>query len=252
MFSERLKVHIGLTASALVLMGCFALIIGGAIDKGDLRAGLPGTVAPDFSLRDADNKPVQLSELRGNVVVVYFHGQGANAADGNDVAACPTSAPTDSVDAAATAQLSQGRASIAAVNVPTHNRPNKSAAVSNIAEVSAMCRDLHDPCVKLLDLEAFPSTSPSDSIATAPPTTRPAADSTAGEVETLFDPSGDVAREFKIDKGDAEPTVIVIDPSGVIRSRGSSLQLGAASTDDFLSPATQPLSSQQMAQTLFT
>jgi peroxiredoxin Q/BCP len=33
----------------------------------------PGSKAPDFSLPDQDGKPVKLSELRGNPVVLYFY-----------------------------------------------------------------------------------------------------------------------------------------------------------------------------------
>ena len=33
----------------------------------------PGAQAPDFELPDQDVRPVKLSELRGNPVVVYFY-----------------------------------------------------------------------------------------------------------------------------------------------------------------------------------
>ena len=33
----------------------------------------PGAQAPDFELPDQDGRPVKLSELRGNPVVVYFY-----------------------------------------------------------------------------------------------------------------------------------------------------------------------------------
>ena len=37
----------------------------------------PGTVAPDFTLPDAEGKPVSLADYRGKNVIVYFYPQAA-------------------------------------------------------------------------------------------------------------------------------------------------------------------------------
>ena len=37
----------------------------------------PGTPAPDFTLPDAEGKPVALADYRGKNVIVYFYPQAA-------------------------------------------------------------------------------------------------------------------------------------------------------------------------------
>jgi hypothetical protein len=113
-----------------------------------------------------------------------------------------------------------------------------------------MCNQVHDPRLKVLEL-TNPPNSPS-SLQDADPLTS-LQDTADGQVQTLVDPTGDVARKFKVDQTDTKPTFFIIDPFGVIRYRGNSLQGGAAAaTSELASPATQPSSCPQLVQTLLS
>jgi hypothetical protein len=241
MVSERVKVHIGLAAAVLVLIVCMVLILLGALHEGDLRAALPGSVAPDFTLQDSENHPVALSDLRGDIVIVYFHGQNTDTASSSSMV---------SQHAAAAAQPAAAGGTMASIEKP--NRATSPVAFSapahatEIAQLSAMCLEWHNPRVKLLELETpqtetYPKRSPSDFIAPAK------------AVSTLIDSEGDVARKYRVDGRDARPTLFVIDSSGVIRYRGNSLESGAASFSSALSsPATQPSSCPRIVQALLS
>ena len=229
MVSERIKVHLGLAAALIVLVICVVLLIVGSLYRGDLRAALPGSVAPDFALRDANNRPVELSELRGNVVIVCFRGQPG------DAAVASTSTSTDQ-----TAGSSQAADSTAVAGTATE-------ANSDLLQLSAMCDELHNPHLKIFEL-----TTPSEGLENSDPLP-PSQAGADSSIRTLLDPSGDIARKYKVDNDNPKPTFFIIDPSGVIRYRGNSLQPGnAAATDQLLSPATEPSSCPQLVQTLLS
>lgn len=63
----------------------------------------PGDLAPDFTLPDADNTPVTLSDFRGQKVVVYFYP--AASTPGCTAQACDFSASVDDFKAAGYAIL---------------------------------------------------------------------------------------------------------------------------------------------------
>jgi peroxiredoxin len=241
MVSERVKVHIGLAAALLVLIVCFAFLIIGSLSRGDMHAALRGSVAPDFFLRDADNKPVALSDLRGNVVIVYFPGQTGNAI-------APT---TENSVAAAAGTLGavadhSSLAQATPVDADLAKNAAKAASTADLAQLTAMCEQLRSPHLKVLELSNPLTVENSNAIPSAQPDPESA-------VQKLLDPSGDVARKYRVDNVDTKPTFFIIDPSGVIRYRGSSLQSGnAAMTDELLSPATQPSSCPQLIQTLLS
>jgi peroxiredoxin len=252
MVSERVKVHVGLAAAVVVLLVCLVLLLIGTLYRGDLRAGLPGSVAPDFALRDADNNPVELSALRGDVVIVYFRGQHGDApapstSPSSVVAALPADQP-HAVAAAASETLSLNTAASTALNTGTVS----ASASADLSQLSAVSQQIHDPRLKILELTNPAALQDAPSVGTQSVGSFQADASAA--VQTLIDPTGDVAREFKIDETDTKPTFFIIDPSGVIRYRGNSLQgaAAAAATNELASPATEPSSCPQMVQTLLS
>jgi hypothetical protein len=278
MASERTRVQIGLIAAIAVFVLCMALIISGAMRRGDLNEGLKGSLAPDFSLRDADNRPVRLSELRGNVVVVYFGGHTPDSAESS--ATPPATAPsgsatansgtadsvttdsgtadsvtTDSGTAVAdqstvnhSSSVNDSSATLASASTPAAanaGRANSGAGISDIQQVTELCREKH---VKFLNLQTPSLLHPDE--ASAIDENGIVLNSNDGTIDTLFDTTGDVARRFKIDRENGKPTFFVIDPSGVIRYRGDTVSEAAA--EAMRAPATQPSSGQQMAQSLLS
>jgi hypothetical protein len=237
MVSERIKVHVGLAAALIILIVCVGLLIAGSIFQDDLRAALPGTVAPDFALRDAADRPVELADLRGNVVIVYFRGQ--NTDDGSN---CPTSVPIDSMTSQRVAtRLPPTAAAVQAIA----NKNLESASATDLPALSAMCRK-HSRHVKVLDLES------SLSLANAGPPER-SQQTDDCSVQTLLDPAGEVAREYKIDGSDTRPTFVVIDPAGVIRYRGNSRRdAGNLAAGQLLAPTTQASGHAQMVETILS
>jgi peroxiredoxin len=241
MVSERVKVHVGLAAALLVLIVCFAFLIIGTLYRGDMHAALPGSLAPDFSLRDADNKPVELSDLRGNVVIVYFHGQTGNAI-------APTTATSPEAAAGTLDLVAEQSPAVKSIPVDSQLAKKAAAAASraDLSQLTAMCEQLHSPHLRVLELTNPAGLDTSFALT-------PAQTDAEKAVQTLLDPSGDVARKYRVDNVDTKPTFFIIDPSGVIRYRGSSLQSGDTPvTDELLSPATQPSSCPQLVQTLLS
>lgn len=248
MVSERVKVHIGLAAALIVFIVCVTLLIIGQVFEGDLHAALPGSVAPDFALRDAENNPVKLADLRGNIVIVYFHGNPPTNISDN-LSPSPATAPSvatalpqqagslagPAIAGADVAATGAGSLSLQSTATPA------STTVPDLSQLSAICRELHSARVKVLDLE-----NPA-ALASADPSLA-AASSADGTIETLIDPTGDVARKYRIDEADTKPTFFVIDPSGIIRYRGNS----AIETEQLLSPATQPSSCPQIIPTILS
>jgi hypothetical protein len=235
MVSERVKAHLGLVAAVLVLAVCFSSIIAGAVYKGDLRAGLPGSVAPDFSLRDADNSPVELADLRGDVVIVYFRG---TSGERPNIGAA--TAPSDSIASRRDSRAQP--ANHAAATATSAQSPDAPA----VEQLSLMCHKLHNSHLKVLDLEEHAALATPDAAVLSLNSPDPS-------VRTLIDRTGDVARRFKIDQGDSKPTFFVIDPAGIIRYRGNDLSGGGAAPEDQLPlPATQPSSCPQIVQTLLS
>jgi len=244
MVSERVKVHVGLAAAVVVLIVCMVLLLIGTLYRGDLRAALPGSVAPDFALRDADGKPVELSALRGDVVIVYFRGQLGDAP-------APSTSPSSLLAAVPAAQASAAALARALATKTAGSGAPKAdsagaSANADLSQLSAVCKQVNNPRLKVLEMTnpaGLQEADPGASLET----------SADGAVRTLIDPAGDVARKFKVDKTDTKPTFFIIDPSGVIRYRGNSLQAGAATaTDELASPATQPSSCPQVIQTLLS
>jgi hypothetical protein len=149
----------------IVFIVSVALLLAGTLDRGDLHAALPGSVAPDFSLRDAENQPVALSELRGNVVIVYFRGRDL---PGRDLPGRDLPGREDAASDVATTQPSDA-AALAASTIPasdpgqpqlTDGPMTTSASASAddssaaIAELSAMCREAHNSHLKVLELDS--------------------------------------------------------------------------------------------------
>jgi peroxiredoxin len=54
---------------ALLLLGLF---VGAGCAKHDMEPAVEGKLAPDFTLKDLSGRPVQLSSLKGKVVLVNF------------------------------------------------------------------------------------------------------------------------------------------------------------------------------------
>jgi hypothetical protein len=120
----------------------------------------------------------------------------------------------------------------------------QSPSAPDIEQLSLLSRTVHSHRLKVLDLEEHGAAHSFDAaVLSLQPKDH--------TVETLIDPTGDVARRFKIDQGDSKPTFIVIDPAGVIRYRGNNLSGGGAiATDQSPSPTTRPSGCPQIIQTL--
>jgi predicted metalloprotease len=181
MVSERVKVHVGLAAA----LGVFV-----------------ASVSPDFSLRDAENQPVALSELRGNVVIVYFHGRDVSGLDASTTQPSEVTAAEANTSSASAEQIPTANGS-AAKTVSA----SSDDASPTIAQLSAMARQVHNPRLKVLELDTLASlgntdsnSAVSDASAQLPTQSQAGTDST---VRTLFDLSGDVARKYKIDSEEA-------------------------------------------------
>jgi hypothetical protein len=63
--------QIGLGSAALMLLLCLAVLIAGASESRS-EAGLVGSRAAEFRLRDLDHRMVSLSDHRGEVMVLAF------------------------------------------------------------------------------------------------------------------------------------------------------------------------------------
>jgi cytochrome oxidase Cu insertion factor (SCO1/SenC/PrrC family) len=248
MLSQRTKVHAGLISAVVVLLICMSVIIGGAVRKGDLHAGLPGSIAPDFFLHDADNHPVELSDFRGNVVIVYYAGRASGATTLPAGAALPSRGPQPIESHAADPQSPQATAL-----APTA----RDKSVADLAQLSLVCRDIQSSRVKLISLQSLPDGDrplPLDAPLKSGGDAGGDAAGSPEKVQTLFDSNGEATRRLKIDVADAKPTFFVIDPTGVIRYRGNTLPVGEAASAKALlqTPATVPSSDQEVPQTLLT
>lgn len=71
MLTSRRMARIGLGSAALMLLMCLAVLIAGASESRS-QAGLVGSRAAEFRLRDLDHRLVSSSDLRGNVAVLAF------------------------------------------------------------------------------------------------------------------------------------------------------------------------------------
>jgi hypothetical protein len=243
MISERVKVHVGLAAAVVVLIVCMVLLLVGTLYRGDLRAALPGSVAPDFALRDADNNPVELSALRGDVVIVYFRGEPGDAP-------APTTSPSvlsalPSAQSSPTPIASALPTKTAGSAVPNAGSP-AAWANADLSQLAAVCKQANNSRLKVLELTNSASLQLTDPVASLHT-------GTGGAVQTLIDSAGDVARQFRVDETDTKPTFFIIDPAGIIRYRGNSLQGSAATaTDELAAPTTQASSCPQLVQTLLS
>jgi peroxiredoxin len=71
MFNARRAAQAGLGAAFLILMLSLMVLIAGASQAGSDQ-GLPGSPAPEFRVRDLDQKLVSLKDVSGDVTVLYF------------------------------------------------------------------------------------------------------------------------------------------------------------------------------------
>jgi hypothetical protein len=85
MLSPRLRAQLGLAAAAIVFLVAFSIVLAGTFDEADSRAGMPGTEASSFRLRDLEGNMVSLASMHGSVRLVCFAPPPGSHEIGDDI-----------------------------------------------------------------------------------------------------------------------------------------------------------------------
>jgi peroxiredoxin len=122
--SQGRRAHIGLVAASVVLCAAISALLLVPRHSRAVKVADVGTDAPDFQLPDLAGRPVTLSSLRGQAVVLFFAAMNSPA----------TMQYRERVDRLVQTYAGDGRVAFLGVNVPSHEPSAAPVAYPPLAE----------------------------------------------------------------------------------------------------------------------
>lgn len=144
MLSARRQARFGLAAAATIFLVAVSILLAGAFERPNLRAGLPGSPAASFRLPDLNAKMVSSSSLRGSVTVLCFLPTG-------DTASNP------SPDTKRLAELARHYAAQSDVKLVTIHSNTEDLSAEQLRTVHDRAVDAGPGCLTLLDPTGYVS-----------------------------------------------------------------------------------------------